>query len=165
MLVPPSADPMMMGAAAALSTAIARYISRATLIFSATITLLTGFPSAPVCFVTRECPSIFSATASASPGFTTWTPPESPVAGKLPRPLPPASTCALSTTSSPPPTRFAASFASLAEANTSLRGTVMPAERIISAPCFGNDPTFFAPRSPTGGKEALIADLPDTHVC
>ena len=61
---------------------------------SSTRTLFTGTPSGPVWYVTRLDFKRLLAKDSASPGdFTSFTPPALP--------LPPAWTCALTTTGSP----------------------------------------------------------------
>lgn len=63
------------------------------------ITVSTGRPSSPVCLVTRTEFSIWDASFCACPGsVTTWTPPLRPSL-KVPRPRPPARTCALITMS------------------------------------------------------------------
>mmetsp|Transcript_111096 Transcript_111096/g.293434 ORF Transcript_111096/g.293434 Transcript_111096/m.293434 type:complete len:208 (+) Transcript_111096:314-937(+) len=99
--VPPTLLPIMRGPPLPRSIRMAKYFSSAMDTFSASSRVLLGLPSAPVCLVTSVFPSIFSANSETLPLGTMCTPPWKPFSLKWPRPLPPASTCAFTTTSSP----------------------------------------------------------------
>mmetsp|Transcript_48349 Transcript_48349/g.140084 ORF Transcript_48349/g.140084 Transcript_48349/m.140084 type:complete len:215 (-) Transcript_48349:2-646(-) len=101
MEVPPVLLPIMMGPPLPRSMRMAKYFSVLIWNLSQSMTVLQGLPVAPVCFVTRVFPSIFSAKLAASAFLMMWTPPWKLFSLKWPRPRPPASTCVLMTTSSP----------------------------------------------------------------
>mmetsp|Transcript_32538 Transcript_32538/g.96837 ORF Transcript_32538/g.96837 Transcript_32538/m.96837 type:complete len:213 (-) Transcript_32538:12-650(-) len=101
MEVPPVLLPIMMGPPLPRSMRMAKYFSFAIWNLSASITVLQGFPVAPVCFVTSVFPSILSAYSAALSLGMMWTPPWKLFSLKCPRPRPPASTWVLITTSSP----------------------------------------------------------------
>mmetsp|Transcript_34497 Transcript_34497/g.116966 ORF Transcript_34497/g.116966 Transcript_34497/m.116966 type:complete len:207 (+) Transcript_34497:568-1188(+) len=105
--VPPSAHATTTGPPNARSRRMAKYISLTRFIFSATMTTLTGLPSAPDCLVTSVAPIIFSAYSAVFALSMTCTPPWKPFVN-VPRPRPPARICDLMTTSSPPSSLAAA---------------------------------------------------------
>mmetsp|Transcript_83381 Transcript_83381/g.231410 ORF Transcript_83381/g.231410 Transcript_83381/m.231410 type:complete len:219 (-) Transcript_83381:42-698(-) len=125
MEVPPVLLPIMMGPPLARSMRIAKYFSFLILNFSQSMTVLQGFPVAPVCLVTSVLPSILLAYSAALSLGMMCTPPSKPFSLKWPRPRPPARTCVLMTTSSPLKP-FAASAASCGVFATASFGTCTP---------------------------------------